>query len=72
MPIPAMTGDPNLQQYLKDQYRYYRDQGYSKRDAHSLSFQDMLQARENGYIQDDTPSNQDPVLEVVYSDDPGF
>jgi hypothetical protein len=72
MPTPAMTGDPNLQRYLSDQYHYYRDQGMSKHEAHSAAFQDMLQAKQQGFIPGpETPAEPD-VLDVVYSDEPGL
>ena len=71
MATPAMTGDPNLQRYLTDQYHFYRDQGMTKSEAHSLSFQDMLSAKQQGFVPaPETPEDQQPdALDAVYSDE---
>jgi hypothetical protein len=62
-----MTGDPNLQRYLRDQYRAARDSGLTKREAHSLAFQEMLAAKQNGYIiEEEQPA--DPYMEVIYKE----
>lgn len=71
MATPAMTGDPVLQRYLSDQYHLYRDQGMTKSEAHSIAFQDMLAAKQQGYVPvpEDQQEQQPNVLDAVYSDD---
>ena len=70
----SFTGDPNLQRYLADQYRLYHDQGMTKSEAHAAAFQDMLAAKEQGFIpvQETAEEQQPDVLDVVYSDEPGL
>jgi hypothetical protein len=68
MTYGAMTGDLTLQRYLRDQYWAARDQGLNKRDAHSVAFQEMIAAKEQGYIVDEEPEPQDPYMDVIYKD----
>jgi hypothetical protein len=67
----SFTGDPNLQRYLADQYRLYHDQGMTKSEAHAAAFQDMLSAKEQGFIPGpEAPEDQQPdALDAVYSDE---
>lgn len=67
-----MTGDPNLQRFLKDRYNELHDQGYSKSQAHAIAFQEMLQAKQQGYIEVVEQEPADPYLEVIYSDREGI
>jgi hypothetical protein len=71
MSTPAFSGDPNLQRYLTERYHFYHDQGYSKSDSHALAFQDMLAAKQQGYIeyQEEYVPNE---IDVVFSDQPGI
>jgi len=69
MATPAMTGDPNLQRYLTDQFHFYRDQGMSKSEAHSAAFQDMLTAKQQGFVPAPEEEPQPDVLDAVYSDE---
>ena len=69
MSTPMMTGDPNLQNYLRDRKLYWRNQGYSRRDADSIAFQEMLQAKEQGYIEDQTEPETNVYEQVVFKPD---
>lgn len=69
MATPMINGDPALQRYLADRKRYWRDQGYSRRDAESIAFQETLQARAQGYILDETPVESNPYEQVVFKPD---
>ena len=46
----VMTGNKVLQTYLKEKYWEARDAGLTKREAHSVAFQEMLTANDEGYI----------------------
>jgi hypothetical protein len=75
MATPAMTGDPVLQRYLSDRYHFYHDQeGRNKSESHSMAFQDMLQAKQQGYVPaDETQEPEQPeITDVVYSDEGGL
>jgi hypothetical protein len=74
MTYGAMTGDANLQRYLADQYHYYHDQmGYTKSQAHAAAFQDMLAAKDQGYIvENPQPEEENIYTEVIFSEEEGF
>jgi predicted transcriptional regulator len=46
----VMTGNKVLQTYLREQYWAARDAGLTKKEAHQVAFQEMLQANDQGYI----------------------
>lgn len=78
MATPAMTGDPNLQRYLRDEYWKARDQGLSKREAHKYSFAQMLQAKKQGFIPEEEieevegteepEERENPYMSVLYKE----
>lgn len=75
MATPIMTGNLTLQRYLRDQYWAARDAGMTKHEAHSVSFQEMLEANDLGYIiedeETDTEEMVNPYKNVIYSNEPG-